>query len=130
MINSISFSNVATLVWCFSLLLLSTRTHSNKTDHLLAIKSQLQGPLGPTSSWKDSLNLCQWTGVTCSHRHPRVTKLDLRSKSIGGFLSPFVGNPSFVRVIVLATNSFYGEIPNEVGCLSRLETLVLNLILF
>ncbi|KAK9233245.1 hypothetical protein WN943_023494 [Citrus x changshan-huyou] len=73
----------------------------------------LQGPLGPTSSWKDSLNLCQWTGVTCSHRHPRVTKLDLRSKSIGGFLSPFVGNPSFVRVIVLATNSFYGEIPNE-----------------
>ncbi|GAY58440.1 hypothetical protein CUMW_187000 [Citrus unshiu] len=121
MVNSMSMSCLAALVWCFSLLLLNSHSyfayHSNETDRLalLAIKSQLQDPLGVTSSWNNSMNLCQWTGVTCGHRHPRVTALDLSNRSIGGTLSPFVGNLSFLRVINLTDNDFYGEIPNEVG---------------
>ncbi|ESR41079.1 hypothetical protein CICLE_v10027381mg [Citrus x clementina] len=93
---------------------------------LLAIKSQLQDPLGVTKSWNNSINLCQWTGVTCGHRHQRVTELDLESQNIGGFLSPYIGNLSFLRVINLANNSFHGQIPKEVGRLFRLETIVLS----
>ncbi|KAK9230370.1 hypothetical protein WN944_023337 [Citrus x changshan-huyou] len=83
-------------------------------------------PLGVTSSWNNSINLCQWTGVTCGHRHQRVTELDLESQNIGGFLSPYIGNLSFLRVINLANNSFHGQIPNEAGRLIRLETIVLS----
>ncbi|KAH9696643.1 putative receptor-like protein kinase [Citrus sinensis] len=103
---------------------------SNETDclSLLAIKSQLHDPLGVTSSWNRSacVNLCQhWTGVACGHRNQRVTKLDLRNQSIGGILSPYVGNLSFLRYINIADNDFHGEIPDGIGNLFRLETLVL-----
>ncbi|ESR41060.1 hypothetical protein KPL70_021666 [Citrus sinensis] len=132
MVNSMFMSCLASLVWCFSLLLLNSHSYfayrSNETDRLalLAIKSQLQDPLGVTSSWNNSMNLCQWTGVTCGHRHPRVTALDLSNRSIGGTLSPFVGNLSFLRVINLTDNDFYGKIPNEVGRVLRLEILLLT----
>ncbi|KDO47976.1 hypothetical protein CISIN_1g001738mg [Citrus sinensis] len=130
MLKSISTSCLATLVCCFNLLLHSyafAGVPSNETDRLalLAIKSQLHDPLGVTSSWNNSINLCQWTGVTCGHRHQRVTKLYLRNQSIGGILSPHVGNLSFLRLIDLADNNFYGNIPHEVGRLSRLDTLML-----
>ncbi|KAH9669145.1 protein kinase domain-containing protein [Citrus sinensis] len=105
---------------CFAL-------HSNETDRLalLAIKSQLQDPLGVTKSWNNSISLCQWTGMTCGHRHQRVTVLDLSNRSIEGILSPYVGNLSFLRFINFANNGFSGEIPGEIGRLFRLETLIL-----
>ncbi|KAK9225084.1 hypothetical protein WN943_010125 [Citrus x changshan-huyou] len=132
MLNSISLScQLATLVWCFSLLLQSHHSFSvpsNETDRLalLAIGSQLEDdPLGVTSSWNNSTNLCQWTGVTCGHRHQRVTKLDLSNRTIGGTLSPYVGNLSFLRYLNLADNNFHGEIPHQIGRLVRLQALVL-----
>ncbi|KAL5732972.1 hypothetical protein ACOSQ2_032664 [Xanthoceras sorbifolium] len=100
----------------------STATiHSNETDRLalLAIKSQLHDPLGATSSWNNSVPLCLWTGVSCGRRHQMVTVLDLRNQSIGGNLSPFIGNLSFLRSIDLGDNNFYGDIPNEVSLLFR-----------
>ncbi|KAH7548254.1 hypothetical protein JRO89_XS14G0089300 [Xanthoceras sorbifolium] len=106
----------------------STATiHSNETDRLalLAIKSQLHDPLGAISSWNNSVPLCLWTGVSCGRRHQRVTVLDLRNQSIGGNLSPFIGNLSFLRSINLGDNNFYGDIPNEVSLLFRLEILIL-----
>ncbi|KAK9187363.1 hypothetical protein WN944_018757 [Citrus x changshan-huyou] len=72
------------------------------------------------------MNLCQWTGVTCGRRHQRVTRLDLRNQSIGGTLSPYVGNLSFLRYINLANNGFLGEIPPQIGRLNMLEGLVLS----
>ncbi|KAL5748057.1 hypothetical protein ACOSQ2_025354 [Xanthoceras sorbifolium] len=133
MLSSISYPTV--LPWCFSLLLIysfsnpSTATiNTNETDRLalLAIKAQLHDPLGVTSSWNDSVPLCLWTGVSCGRRHQRVTSLDLRKQNIGGHLSPFVGNLSFLRSIHLENNIFNGEIPDEVGRLFRLETLILG----
>ncbi|KDO38926.1 hypothetical protein CISIN_1g041374mg, partial [Citrus sinensis] len=121
MLNFISITYLATSVWCFVLFLLDSHScfglHSNETDRLayLAIKSQLQDPLGVTKSWNNSISLCQWTGVTCGHRHRRVTKLVLRNQSIGGFLSPYVGNLSFLRFVNLASNNLHGEIPYEHG---------------
>ncbi|GAY41428.1 putative receptor-like protein kinase [Citrus sinensis] len=129
MLNSISITCLATFIFSFSLLLHSQSfsAHTNETDRLalLAIKSQLHDPLGVTNSWNNSINLCQWAGVTCGHRHQRVTELDLRHQNIGGSLSPYVGNLSFLRYINLATNNFHGEIPKEIGFLFRLETLML-----
>ncbi|KAH9668951.1 putative receptor-like protein kinase [Citrus sinensis] len=71
------------------------------------------------------VRLCLWTGVTCGHRHQRVTELDLSNQRIGGILSPYVGNLSFLRYINLSDNSFHGEIPQEIGNLLRLEKLAL-----
>ncbi|KAH9717516.1 putative receptor-like protein kinase [Citrus sinensis] len=126
---SISISTI--LVWCFSLLLINSPSFSaggtNETDRLalLAIKSQLHDPSGVTSSWNNAINLCQWMGVTCGHRHQRVTELDLSNQRIGGVLSPYVGNLSFLRYINLADNGFHGEIPQEIGNLLRLKKLAL-----
>ncbi|KAL5817163.1 hypothetical protein ACOSQ3_025541 [Xanthoceras sorbifolium] len=135
MLCSITCHAIMTILpWCFHLLLIysfssssATTLNAIETDRLalLAVRSQLVDPSGVTSSWNNSLSLCLWTGVTCSRRHQRVTSLDLSNQKIGGRLSPFIGNLSFLRSINLDTNSFYGEIPHEVGRLFRLETLIL-----
>ncbi|XXG58759.1 hypothetical protein AAC387_Pa04g0989 [Persea americana] len=65
-----------------------------------------------------------WSGVTCSRRHPqRVIALKLRSQNLAGYLSPHIGNLSFLRIIELANNSFQGQIPPEIGRLRRLSFL-------
>ncbi|KAK2641306.1 hypothetical protein Ddye_023069 [Dipteronia dyeriana] len=134
MLSFISYPTI--LPWCFSLLLiysfstLSTASliNTNETDRLalLAIKAQLQDPLGVMSSWNNSVPFCLWTGVSCGRRHQRVTNLDLRNQSLAGHLSPFIGNLSFLRSIRLVDNMLNGEIPHEVGRLYRLETLALS----
>ncbi|KAH9717533.1 putative receptor-like protein kinase [Citrus sinensis] len=129
---SISISCLAILIRCFSLFLINSPSFSagqtNETDRLalLAIKSQLHDPSGVTSSWNNTMNFCQWTGVTCGHRHQRLTELNLSSQRIGGVLSPYVGNLSFLRYINLADNGFRGDIPQEIGNLFRLEKLALS----
>ncbi|XVF19897.1 hypothetical protein REPUB_Repub11eG0151100 [Reevesia pubescens] len=94
---------------------------------LLAIKSQINhDPFGVTSSWNNSVPLCQWKGITCGRRHQRVTMLVLSQQRLGGTLSPHVGNLSFLRFINLQGNNFHGVIPPEIGRLSRLENLILQ----
>ncbi|KAI7725939.1 hypothetical protein M8C21_013227, partial [Ambrosia artemisiifolia] len=82
-------------------------------------------PYGALTSWNDSLNFCDWAGVTCGKRHRRVTSLRLLSQGLEGFLSPHLGNLSFLRVLVFYNNSFQGAIPHELGRLSRLSLLSL-----
>ncbi|KDO61265.1 hypothetical protein CISIN_1g039925mg, partial [Citrus sinensis] len=88
-----------------------------ETDHLalLAIKSLLHDRRGVTSSWSNSIDLCQWRGVTCTHQHQRINKC----------LTPHVGNFGYLRFINLVDNNFRGEIPEKVGRLFRLEYLLL-----
>ncbi|GKC38401.1 receptor kinase-like protein Xa21 [Tanacetum coccineum] len=94
-------------------------------EALLAIKSMItDDPQGRMTSWNDSsMDFCQWRGVTCSPRHQRVAILYLSSGGLGGSLSPFIGNLSFLREISLYNNSLSGEIPTEVGRLFRLQEL-------
>ncbi|KAM4111301.1 hypothetical protein ACJW30_05G057200 [Castanea mollissima] len=101
----------------------------NETDRqaLLAFKTQIShDPENVFSSWNDSLHFCEWEGVTCGHKHRRVTILDLQARGLVGSLSPFIGNLSFIREIVLFNNTIGGKIPDEVGRLFRLEALSLN----
>ncbi|XWS28701.1 hypothetical protein CRYUN_Cryun25bG0094000 [Craigia yunnanensis] len=103
------------------------RGYERDRQALLAIKSQIiNHPLGVTSSWNNSVSLCQWRGITCGLKHQRVTKLDLRKQNLGGSLSPYIGNLSFLKFIDLRHNHFSGEIPPEIGRLSRLESLMLS----
>ncbi|XP_074282484.1 uncharacterized protein LOC141607005 [Silene latifolia] len=101
----------------------------NETDHtaLLAIKSKLLDPSNKVlSSWNGSIHHCSWEGVTCGRKHNRVIGLDLSSRSLGGTISPFIGNLSFLTVIELYNNSLSGNIPAQLGHLIRLQVLTLR----
>ncbi|KAI3840115.1 hypothetical protein MKX03_003571 [Papaver bracteatum] len=97
-----------------------------ETDRLslLAIKDKIiDDPSGALNSWNASSHCSNWTGITCSRRHPsRVTSLVLESMGLVGSISPHIGNLSFLRYLSLSDNKFRGEIPQEVGRLSRLQT--------
>ncbi|XP_074279790.1 receptor kinase-like protein Xa21 [Silene latifolia] len=101
----------------------------NETDHtaLLAIKSKLLDPSNRVlSSWNDSIHHCSWEGVTCGHKHNRVTVLDLSSRDLAGTISPFIGNLSFLTIIELYNNSLSGNIPAQLSHLIRLQILRLR----
>ncbi|KAM7462584.1 hypothetical protein LguiA_030705 [Lonicera macranthoides] len=106
---------------------ISTPTYTNETDMhaLLAFKSNLQDPLGALNSWNDSVHFCSWQGVSCGRRHRRVTALNLISSGLVGPLSPYLGNLSFIREMVIFNNSLQGEIPPQIGRLFRLQRLQL-----
>jgi Leucine-rich repeat (LRR) protein len=116
------------------LLLFTVKTHAatyfggNETDHqaLLAFKTKItDDPTNVFSSWNDSFHFCEWEGVTCGRKHRRVTVLDLQSRGLVGSLSPYIGNLSFLRKIVLFNNTIGGQIPHEIGRLFRLQELSL-----
>ncbi|RWR91198.1 LRR.XII-like protein [Cinnamomum micranthum f. kanehirae] len=126
-----SLFHVTFLVICINLLCFAeAATPTNGSDRLalLAIKGQISnGPNGILSSWNHSLHFCMWGGVTCSRRHSqRVIALDLESQNLAGYLSPHIGNLSFLRIIELSNNSFQGQIPPEIGRLRRLRILHLG----
>ncbi|XP_050250599.1 probable LRR receptor-like serine/threonine-protein kinase At3g47570 isoform X2 [Quercus robur] len=102
---------------------------TNETDRLALIKfkeSITHDPDMMLSSWNDSMHFCNWFGITCGRRHQRVTALDLQGYKLQGSISPYISNLTFLRIINLRNNSFYGKIPNEVGHLFRLQELYLN----
>ncbi|KAL4597956.1 hypothetical protein ACB092_11G025800 [Castanea dentata] len=99
---------------------------TNVTDHLALLKFKESidyDPHGILSFWNDSIQFCNWHGITCGRRHQRVIALELEAHTLRGTISPFIGNLTFLRAIHLQNNSFYGEIPKEVGHLFRLRDL-------
>ena len=107
----------------------SSITPTNETDRLALLKfkeSIADDPQEILSSWNDSIQFCNWHGVTCGRRHQRVTVLVLEGHKLYGTITPAIGNLTFLRAINLRNNSFYGEIPKEVGNLFRLRHLVLS----
>ncbi|XP_056853151.1 probable LRR receptor-like serine/threonine-protein kinase At3g47570 [Raphanus sativus] len=113
-----------------ALMLLETSGNSHETDKqaLLKFKSQVSKEKKVLlSSWNNSYSLCQWTGVTCGRKHKRVTALDLGGFQLGGVISPFIGNLSFLISLDLPDNYFGGIIPRELGNLFRLQYLNMSL---
>ena len=75
---------------------------TNETDRFALLKfkeSVPQDRYNILSSWNDSMHFCNWLGVKCSRRHQRVRVLDLEGHKLGGTLSPYIGNLSFLRSI-------------------------------
>ncbi|TKW09048.1 hypothetical protein SEVIR_6G065850v4 [Setaria viridis] len=115
------------LLLCFcSYALLSQGNNSSTDEHaLLSFKFMLSsGQSSLLASWNMSSHYCSWPGVVCSSRHPdRVVALNLGSFNLSGHISPFLGNLSFLRKLVLCENQLIGQIPLELGHLGRLQVL-------
>jgi len=102
---------------------------SSESDKLalLALKKKLtNGVPNALSSWNNSLHLCEWQGVTCGHRHKRVSVLNLENQNWGGTLGPPLANLTFLTTLVLSNINLHGEIPTQIGRLKRLEVLDLS----
>ncbi|PWA88377.1 leucine-rich repeat protein [Artemisia annua] len=112
------------LLWHATLATASLSSNHSDQLALMAIKSNItHDPQRVLDTWNTSIHFCQWQGVTCGRRHPRVTKLDLGTTGIVGSLSPHIGNLSFLGVIRLENNNIKGVIPTQVGNLFRLHIL-------
>ncbi|KAG5244888.1 LRR receptor serine/threonine-protein kinase [Salix suchowensis] len=93
-------------------------------EALLSFKSQVTiDPSNTLSSWSSTSSPCNWTRVSCSQVHQRVTGLDLSGLRLRGSVSPHIGNLSFLRSLNLQQNQFTGVIPDQIGSLSRLSVL-------
>lgn len=113
------------------LVVIDDNTSNDDRLALIAFKNEItQDPFGILSSWNtknNSLQFCQWRGVTCSRRHPsRVAVINLNSQRLVGSISPHIGNFSFLKDLLLKNNSLTGEIPHEIGHLLRLKQLDLS----
>ncbi|KAH1242034.1 hypothetical protein AAZX31_07G138800 [Glycine max] len=98
----------------------------NETDlqALVHFKSKIvEDPFNTMSSWNGSINHCNWIGITCNISNGRVTHLSLEQLRLGGTLTPFIGNLTFLTTVNLLNNSFHGEFPQEVGRLLYLQYL-------
>ncbi|KAF6134804.1 hypothetical protein GIB67_002205 [Kingdonia uniflora] len=117
------------MVLLFLFVPLATRS-VNDTDRLalFAFKDKItQDPLRVMSLWNNIVHFCNWTGVTCSPvHHQRVKMLKLDSLKLVGSISPSIGNLTFLTGLSLTNNGFSGEIPEELGCLLQLKTIVLS----
>ena len=102
-------------------------TYETDKQALLKFKSQVsQEKKVLLSSWKNSSLLCKWTGVTCGRKHKGVTRLDVGGFKLGGVISPFIGNLSFLISLNFSDNCFGGTVPQEMGNLFRLQYWDMN----
>ncbi|XP_022760827.1 probable LRR receptor-like serine/threonine-protein kinase At3g47570 [Durio zibethinus] len=124
--------HVVVLLLCFNLEslgllgLAASEGGGNMKDQqaLLEFKAKItNNQLGVMRLWNNTVHYCQWYGVSCGRRHQRVTRLVLESQHLTGYISPYIGNLSFLRVLNLNNNSFIHEIPQEIGRLRRLRIL-------
>ena len=78
-----------------------------------------------SASWLSDAPLGRWKGVT-TNVDGRVTKLELFFNNLSGEIPPELGSLSKFEALDLGFNALSGEIPAELGSLSNLESLVLN----
>lgn len=95
-------------------------------DALIAFYNATGGP-----SWEDSKNwlsdepLDEWRGVTTDD-DGRVVKLDLWRNGLSGEIPPELGRLSKLQNLYLILNDLSGPIPSELANLSKLEVLDLG----
>nr|KYP34149.1 LRR receptor-like serine/threonine-protein kinase EFR [Cajanus cajan] len=103
----------------------------NVTDALALLKFRESisiDPYGILLSWNTSTHFCNWHGITCHLIHQRVTELNLQGYKLKGSISPHIGNLSYMRIFNLNHNNFYGNIPQELGRLSQLQFIFVDII--
>ncbi|XP_043704004.1 putative leucine-rich repeat receptor-like serine/threonine-protein kinase At2g24130 [Telopea speciosissima] len=103
--------------------------HSLVTDKaaLLAFRMAIiSDPNSVLSNWYEASDVCNFTGVVCHGRHPRVVRLMLIRSGITGQLSPSIANLSGLHMLLLTGNYLYGSIPSELASLRHLHKLWLD----
>eukprot|EP01018_Ginkgo_biloba_P025736 Gb_09064 [translate_table: standard] len=93
---------------------------------LIAFKKSISDDWNALQDWNSGLPFCNWTGVTCNLPRERVIRLDLSGMGLHGFLSPHLGNLSYLERLYLYNNTLGGHIPPQLGRLSRLRNLWLE----
>ncbi|QCD90935.1 LRR receptor-like serine/threonine-protein kinase EFR [Vigna unguiculata] len=86
-------------------------------------------PRTPLESYSHGILLFTFVTGMESHAIPsfkELKELNLEGHQLKGFLSPHIGNLSYMTNFSIMNNNFYGEIPQEVGRLSRLQKLYLG----
>jgi len=79
------------------------------------------------TGWMDSIDECEWQGVTCSNDKTTVVELDLKNNNLVGSLPSEISllSPSLLS-LTISDNSLEGSIPVEVQKLTKLTTLDLS----
>lgn len=76
------------------------------------------------SGWLFSSTPCQWAGLTCENG--RVVSLDLANNNLTGSIPAEIGNLTALRYLGLNVNNLSGEIPPSIGNLTSLDYLYLS----
>ncbi|XP_045813767.1 probable LRR receptor-like serine/threonine-protein kinase At3g47570 isoform X2 [Trifolium pratense] len=116
--KSFSFLSPTLFLFTFNLIVAVAAILGNQTDYfaLLKFKESIStDPYKSLESWNSSIHFCKWRGITCSPMHQRVIGLNLEGYRLHGSLSPHIGNLTLLKNLNLGNNSFYGEIPKELG---------------
>jgi Leucine-rich repeat (LRR) protein len=107
----------------------SAAVPQNSTDMLALIdfRQAITGdPRGFFNSWKNSVDYCNWNGVTCSKTHlGRVRELNITGQSLEGRISPSLGNLTLLKTLDLSSNSLSGQLP-DLNRLRKLQKLLLK----
>ncbi|KAI3727596.1 hypothetical protein L6452_16214 [Arctium lappa] len=101
--------------------------HPNEVHALTGFKEAIfDDPLLILSNWNglDS-DPCNWVGVFCSGDH--VTKINISSCSIKGFIAEELFQLSSLHELILHGNNLIGPIPKEIGLLKHLKVLDLGM---
>ena len=91
---------------------------------LLGLEDELRGT--GNLSWAAGIAMDAWGGITVAGTPPRVTRLDLASKSLTGKIPEELGDLIELTELVLRFNRLAGKIPEELGRLTRLTSLYLT----
>ena len=91
---------------------------------LLGLKDELRGT--GSLNWATGIAMDSWNGITVSGSSPRVTRLDLVSKSLTGSIPEGLGDLTELTQLVLRENRLTGEIPPALGHLTKLTALWLS----
>ncbi|KAE8681125.1 putative Leucine-rich repeat protein kinase family protein [Hibiscus syriacus] len=103
---------------------LSIESTDITTDRLalLELKANIEDPRNHlATNWSISASVCDWIGVTCGSKHPRVTSLVLSNMCLTGTIPPHLGNLSFLARLDIENNGFQGTLPMELANLHRLN---------
>lgn len=74
-----------------------------------------------TKNWSWQTPICNWIGVVCGRRHPRVTRFSRFDMGPRGTIAKELGHLSFLVHLDIGNNSFYGHIGDEIGHLCQLH---------
>ncbi|KAH7867102.1 hypothetical protein Vadar_028865 [Vaccinium darrowii] len=100
--------------------------HGRAGDALIALKNNLVDPNKFLQSWDPTLpNPCTWFHVTCNNQN-NVTRVGLYGNNISGQIPNELGNLTKLVSLDLYLNHLSGPIPKALGNLQTLRFLRLN----
>ncbi|CAI9301313.1 unnamed protein product [Lactuca saligna] len=126
MIKSIFFTII--LAFLLSLPTLSRSQRCNKDDEkvLFKIKKSFGNPYH-LASWQKTLDCCQWYNVECDRNTSRIISLTIFSGNISGQIPDEVGDLPYLQTLVLRKlTNLTGEIPSAITKLTHLTMLRLS----